>query len=89
MRTVILPNRAQFHRFTGKLLELGSIELPVRFARIVSGVACVIKPFVAEELEQGHLYEIPLTEPIPPHKVGPVTLRDMPLSGPPGSSFNC
>jgi len=61
-------------------IELGSIELLVQFARIGLGVACVIREFVAEELKERKLYEVPLEVPLPPRKVGLVTLRDVPLS---------
>lgn len=61
-------------------IELGSIELLVQFARIGLGVACVIRTFIADELEQGHLHEVRLTPPLPPRKVGIAVLRDVPLS---------
>jgi Transcriptional regulator len=60
--------------------ELGSIELLVQFAHIGLGVACVIREFVAEDLMKRTLYEVPLEMPLPPRKVGLVTLRDVPLS---------
>jgi LysR family cyn operon transcriptional activator len=61
-------------------IELGSIDLLVQFARIGLGIACVVKNFIREELEQSKLYEIKLLEPIPSRKVGIVTLKEMPLS---------
>jgi LysR family cyn operon transcriptional activator len=61
-------------------IELGSIDLLVQFARIGLGIACVVKNFITEELEQSKLYEIQLNEPIPSRKVGIVTLKEMPLS---------
>lgn len=60
--------------------ELGSIDLLVQFARIGLGVACVIREFVAEELNKGALYEVRVDVPLPPRRVGLVTLRDVPLS---------
>ncbi|PYI53413.1 LysR family transcriptional regulator [Paenibacillus flagellatus] len=61
-------------------IELGSIELLVQFARIGLGAACVIREFVAPELADGTLAELPLDPPLPPRSVGLVTLRDVPLS---------
>jgi DNA-binding transcriptional LysR family regulator len=60
--------------------ELGSIDLLVQFARIGLGIACVIREFVAEELARGTLHEIRLDVPLPPRRVGLVTLKDVPLS---------
>jgi LysR family cyn operon transcriptional activator len=61
-------------------IELGSLELMAQFARIDLGVSCVVKNFITDELKQSSLYEIQLQEPIPPRKVGIVTLKAMPLS---------
>ncbi|MFD0676528.1 MULTISPECIES: LysR family transcriptional regulator [unclassified Paenibacillus] len=61
-------------------IELGSIDLLVDFARSGFGIACVIKDFVSHELAEGSLYEIRLKTPIPPRKVGIVTLKGTPLS---------
>ncbi|UUZ89798.1 LysR family transcriptional regulator [Paenibacillus sp. P25] len=61
-------------------IELGSIDLLVEFARSGLGIACVVKSFISRELEQPGLYEIKLERPIPPRKVGIVTLKDVPLS---------
>jgi LysR family cyn operon transcriptional activator len=61
-------------------IELGSIDLLVQFARIGLGVACVVKNYITEELEQSKLYEIRFQEPIPSRKVGIATLKEMPLS---------
>ncbi len=61
-------------------IELGSYDLLVQFARIGLGISCVVKDFVAEEFENGGLYEIRLKEEIPPRKIGVITLKDVPLS---------
>jgi len=60
--------------------ELGSIDMLVQFARIGLGVACVIREFVVDELAKGTLHEVRLDVPLPPRRVGLVTLRDVPLS---------
>jgi LysR family transcriptional regulator, cyn operon transcriptional activator len=61
-------------------IELGSIDLLVQFARIGLGISCVVKNFIAEELSQSILYEIKLEPPIPPRRVGIITLKNLPLS---------
>jgi len=60
--------------------ELGSIDLLVQFALSGLGIACVIREFVVDELAKGTLHEIRLDVPLPPRRVGLVTLRDVPLS---------
>ncbi|NOU92740.1 LysR family transcriptional regulator [Paenibacillus sp. LMG 31456] len=61
-------------------IELGSIDLLVDFARSGFGIAYVIKDFVSNELAEGSLFEIQLKTPVPPRKVGIVTLKGTPLS---------
>ncbi|RKN83764.1 LysR family transcriptional regulator [Paenibacillus ginsengarvi] len=61
-------------------IELGSIELIVQFTRIGLGIGCVIREFIQDELSGGSLYELPVEPPLPPRRVGLVTLRDVPLS---------
>jgi DNA-binding transcriptional LysR family regulator len=60
--------------------ELDNIDLLVSFAMNDFGIACVIRNFVADELESGRLYEIKPTEPIPPRSIGVAWLKDVPLS---------
>ncbi|WNQ14333.1 LysR family transcriptional regulator [Paenibacillus aurantius] len=61
-------------------IELGSIDLLTEFARTGFGIACVVRNFAEEELARGDLYEIRLTEPIPPRPIGIATLNNVPLS---------
>ncbi|OXM82745.1 LysR family transcriptional regulator [Paenibacillus rigui] len=63
-------------------IELGSNDLLVEFARTGLGIACVIRNFVQKELNAtgSDLFEIQLDRPIPPRKVGIITLKDVPLS---------
>jgi DNA-binding transcriptional LysR family regulator len=61
-------------------IEIGSLDFLIDFARIGLGVALVIKNFVAEELRQGLLFEIPISPAIPPREIGIVTPKNLPLS---------
>ena len=51
-------------------IDISDMDLLIDFARIGVGVACVIKNFVREDLENGTLVEIPLGFPIHKRKVG-------------------
>jgi len=46
--------------------ELGNFDLLSHFARNNFGIACVMKNFIIDDLEQGKLFEIELFEKIPP-----------------------
>lgn len=61
-------------------LELGNMDLLVQFAKNDFGIACVIKNFVEEDLDNGSLFEIKPIQPIPPRSVGVAWLKDFPLS---------
>lgn len=61
-------------------IELGSLDLLVQFARIGLGAAYVVRDFIAPELQSGMLFEVSLHDPIPPRKIGIVTLTNVPLS---------
>lgn len=51
-------------------IDISNMDLLIDFAKIGVGVACVIKSFVAEDLENGSLLEIPLGIPIHKREVG-------------------
>ena len=51
-------------------IDISDMDLLIDFARIGVGVACVIKNFVREDLENGPLMEIPLGFPIHKREVG-------------------
>lgn len=51
-------------------IDISDMGLLIDFAKIGVGVACVIKSFVAKDLEAGNLVEIPLDLPIPTREVG-------------------
>ena len=47
------------------LLEVTTMDLLIEFSKIGLGIGCVVKEFIAEELEKKQLIEIPLEIPIP------------------------
>lgn len=51
-------------------IDISNMDLLIEFARIGVGVACVIKNFVEEDIENGTLIEIPIGIPIPKREVG-------------------
>ena len=53
-----------------QLLEVTDMTLGIEFAKIGLGISCVVKEFVAEELKNGTLIEIPLDLPIPKRIIG-------------------
>lgn len=60
--------------------ELGNMDLLIHLARYDFGIACVIRNFIEDELENGILYEIKPLEKIPPRSIGVAWLNDIPLS---------
>jgi len=58
------------------ILELGSNDLLVEFARINLGMTFVIKEFSQKQLQGGNLFEIPLYPPVPSRSIGLVRLKD-------------
>ena len=46
------------------------MTLGIEFAKIGLGISCVVKEFVAEELKNGTLIEVPLELPIPKRVIG-------------------
>ncbi|MBQ8147322.1 MAG: LysR family transcriptional regulator [Lachnospiraceae bacterium] len=55
---------------TNQVLEVSSMDLLIEFAKIGLGVACVIREFVNDELNTGHLVELPIKNPIEARSVG-------------------
>lgn len=53
-----------------RILEVSNMDLLIEFAKTSLGVACVIKAYVKQELEDGTLVEIPLKTPINKREVG-------------------
>ena len=72
---------ADAHGITLKpIIELGSSDLLVKFARINLGISFVIREFVRDEIDAITLFEIPLLPPIEPRAVGLVKLKGIPFS---------
>jgi len=61
-------------------IELGSIDLLVKFAKINLGISYVIKNFIKDELEKSSIFEVKLAEKIPQRQIGLITLNNVPLS---------
>ena len=53
-----------------QILEVGTMDLLIEFAKIGLGIGCVIRELVQKELESGLLTELPLTPPIPRRTIG-------------------
>ena len=69
--------------------ELGNIDLLMQFARYDFGLACVIRNFVEDELDEGRFYEIKLAEKIPPRSICAVWLKEVPLSAAAREMIGC
>ena len=62
------------------MLEISTMDLLIEFCRIGIGIGCVIKEFVANELANGTLIQLPLDIPIHKRDVGFAYLHRAPLS---------
>lgn len=62
------------------IIELGSSDLLVKFARINLGLAFVIREFVEDAIDDKTIIEIPLTPQPQGRAVGLVKLKNIPLS---------
>lgn len=60
------------------IIELGSNDLLIDFAKINLGLTCVIREFT--DIDNKSLFEIPLNPPIPKRHIGAVKLKNVPLS---------
>lgn len=61
------------------VIELGSVELLIKFTKINLGVTFVIREFLSKE-DAGEVLEIPLIPAIPSRKIGLVKLKDVPIT---------
>lgn len=52
------------------ILEVNDMDLLIAFAKMGIGISCVVKQFVAKELQSGSLIEIQLSKPIPKREIG-------------------
>ena len=55
---------------TGQILEVSNMDLLIDFSKIGLGIGCVIREFIEEELKNGTLIELPLTNKIKKRNVG-------------------
>lgn len=60
-------------------IELASYELMGELARINLGVSCMVRQFCRQELQSGKLFELSLTESVPPRSIGMVSLKGVSL----------
>jgi len=61
-------------------IEVGSVDLLIEFACRGLGISFVTREFVSKELEEGSLFEVKLDVPLPPSRVGIMTMRNLPLT---------
>lgn len=52
------------------ILEVNEMDMLIEFAKLGIGVSCVVKQFVEQELREGSLVEISLSNPVPPREIG-------------------
>ena len=62
------------------IIELGSSDLLLEFAKINLGLTFVIKEFTKNKIDGENIFEIPLTPPIPKRSIGIVKLKNVALS---------
>ena len=62
------------------ILELGSSDLLVSFAEINLGLTYVIEEFTQRELQNKHLFEIPVEPPVPKRSIGMVRLKNVAMT---------
>lgn len=67
-------------------IELGSHDLVLEFVKSNLGIACVTREFASQYLEDGALFAISTSEPIPPRHIGICTLKGVSLT-PSGKTF--
>lgn len=60
--------------------ELGSLDLLTQFAVSGFGLTIIVREYITEEINSGHLIVIPLSPPIPERHIGIATLKGVPLS---------
>lgn len=52
------------------ILEVNEMDMLIEFAKMGIGISCVVKQFVENELKNGSLIEIDLTNPVPSREIG-------------------
>ncbi len=62
------------------IIELGSSDLLIRFAKINLGLTFTTREFSHASIDNSQLFEIPLSPPVPERSIGIVKLRNVALS---------
>ena len=76
---IMLEHKANSRVYLQPEIELASYELMGELARINLGVSCMVRQFCRQELQSGKLFELSLTEPVPPRSIGMVSLKGVSL----------
>ncbi|MCR4777809.1 MAG: substrate-binding domain-containing protein, partial [Lachnospiraceae bacterium] len=63
-----------------QILEVTSMDLLIEFVKTGLGIACVIDRFVKDELKDGTLTRLKLSEPVHKRSIGFGLLKDSPAS---------
>jgi DNA-binding transcriptional LysR family regulator len=69
-----------FHTRPNVEFELATSDLIVEFAVRGMGIGCVVKDFARPALERGDVFEINLSDPMPPRPICIVTKEGIPVS---------
>ena len=62
------------------ILELGSSDLLISFAKINLGLTYVVKEFTEKEIAERRLFEIPVTPSVPKRSIGMARLKNVAAS---------
>ncbi len=62
------------------ILEINTMDLLIELAKIDLGIACVIRDFVEEDIENGTFKELTFKRTIPKRKIGFTYREDLPMS---------
>lgn len=70
----------KYHISINQILEVGTMDLLIEFAKMGLGIACVIQQFVQEELKDGVLSQLPLEIEMEQREIGFAYCTNMPIT---------